>query len=77
MTDHPSATAAFAPQLTLHFSPKACSLAPHIILEESGLPYRAVAVDIRAGQNAQPEYLKINPSGTVPALQAGERGHGI
>ncbi|HVZ45738.1 MAG TPA: glutathione S-transferase N-terminal domain-containing protein [Ramlibacter sp.] len=65
------ASRAFAPQLTLYYSPKACSLAPHIALEESGLPYEAVAVDIRAGQNTTPAYLKINPAGAVPSLAVG------
>ncbi len=58
----------FPPQLTLYYSPKACSLASHIALEESGLPYTAAAVNIRAQDHRRPEYLKLNPSGTVPAL---------
>jgi glutathione S-transferase len=62
----------YPPNLTLYYSPKACSLASHIALEESGLPYEAVSIDIRAGQNVQPDYLKINPSGSVPALAAGD-----
>ena len=58
----------FPPRLTLYYSPKACSLASHIALEESGLPYVAAAVNIRAQEHRRPEYLKLNPSGTVPAL---------
>jgi len=61
-------TPSFPPQLTLYYSPKACSLASHIALEESGLPYTAAAVNIRAQDHRRPEYLKLNPSGTVPAL---------
>ena len=64
---------AFPPELTLYYSPKACSLASHIALEESGLPYKAVAIDIRAGANTRPEYLRLNPGGTVPALGVGDR----
>jgi glutathione S-transferase len=60
------------PQLTLYYSPKACSLASHIALEESGLSYKALSVDIRAGENLDAKYLKINPSGAVPALSAGD-----
>jgi glutathione S-transferase len=59
------------PHLTLYYSPKACSLASHIALEESGLTYDPICVDIRAGQNAEPAYRNINPSGTIPALCAG------
>lgn len=58
----------FPPELILYYSPKACSLAPHIVLEESGLPYATRSVNIRAGEHLRPEYLKLNPSGTVPAL---------
>ncbi|MDH0303295.1 MULTISPECIES: glutathione S-transferase N-terminal domain-containing protein [unclassified Pseudomonas] len=57
------------PDLTLFYSPKACSLASHILLEESGLTYVARAVNIRAGDNRSPEYLQLNPKGTVPALK--------
>lgn len=58
----------FPPSIALYFSPKACSLASHIALEESGLPYRVVDVNIRASLNRSPEYLALNSSGTVPAL---------
>lgn len=61
----------FPPELILFYSPKACSLAPHIVLEESGLPYATRSVNIRAGEHLQAEYLKLNPSGTVPSLAIG------
>lgn len=41
--------------------------------EASGLPYAAVAVNIRAQENRQPAYLRINPSGAVPALGVGDQ----
>ncbi len=62
----------YPPALTLFYSPKACSLASHIALEESGLDYTASAVNIRTGANRKPEYLSINPSGTLPTLKAGD-----
>jgi glutathione S-transferase len=62
----------FSSSLRLYYSPKACSLASHIALEESGLGFEAACVDIRAGANAKPEYLSIVPSGTVPALAVGD-----
>ncbi len=62
----------FPPSLTLYYSPKACSLASHIALQESGLSYNAVCVDIRKGDNTKSDYLIINPSGSVPALGVGD-----
>lgn len=59
------------PDLVLYYSPKACSLASHIALEESGLAYRSVPVDVRTHANRQAEYLAINPLGAVPALAIG------
>jgi len=55
--------------LKLFHSPGACSLAPHIALEEAGAEYEAVRVNLRAGEQKSPEYLAINPKGAVPALQ--------
>lgn len=57
------------PALTLHASPRACSLACHIALEESGLAYQAKIVKIREGQHNTAEYKAINPWGKIPALQ--------
>lgn len=59
---------AFPPKLELYFSPKACSLASHIALEESGLPYKAISVNIRNQENRSPEYLRLNTAGAVPTL---------
>jgi glutathione S-transferase len=67
-----AASTVFPPKLTLYYSPKACSLASHIVLEESRLSYEAICVDIRSGANVGPDYLKINPSAIVPALGAGD-----
>ena len=40
----------------------------HIMLEECGLPYRAHAVNIGAGDQFKPEFLKISPNNKIPAL---------
>lgn len=58
--------------LTLFHSPGACSLAPHVLLEEAGAAFDAVRVPVREGANLKPEYLAINPRGRVPALRVGE-----
>jgi glutathione S-transferase len=56
--------------LTLYYSPGACSLAPHIALEEAGAPYALQLVSIPKGEQQAPEYLSVNPRGKIPALCA-------
>ena len=56
--------------LTLYFSPGACSLASHIGLEESGAPYEAKPILLAKQQQRTDNYLKINPRGKVPSLDA-------
>ena len=55
--------------LTLYFTPGACSMAAHIVLEESGEKYEAKRVDLANGEQRSEAYLKINPQGRVPALR--------
>lgn len=61
----------------LYFSPGACSVAPHIVLEEIGLPYitELMRVDLssKAENITHADYLEINPKGRVPALKIGDR----
>jgi glutathione S-transferase len=52
----------------LYYSPGACSLAVHIVLEEIGVPFEAVQVAIKEGAHQTPEYLALNPQGRVPTL---------
>ncbi len=40
----------------------------HIMLEETGLPYRVHPIDIGAGDQFKPEYLKISPNNKMPAM---------
>ncbi len=40
----------------------------HIALEELGLPYTVVAVDIGAGEQFRPEFLAITPNHRIPAI---------
>lgn len=54
--------------IKLYYSPGACSLAAHIVLEELGVAYEAVEVLISDGAHRRPEFLRINPKGKVPAL---------
>jgi hypothetical protein len=54
--------------LTLYYAPGACSMAAHIVLEESGEKYEEKKVDLAGGEQRTASYLKINPLGRVPVL---------
>ncbi|PTD16822.1 glutathione S-transferase N-terminal domain-containing protein [Sphingomonas fennica] len=55
--------------MKFYFNNGSCSLASHIALEESGLPFETVCVTLAAGQIQQADYLAKNPWGRVPALE--------
>jgi glutathione S-transferase len=55
--------------LTLYFAPGACSMAAHIVMEESGEKYQPQQVDLAGGEQRTEAYLKIHPLGRVPALR--------
>ena len=56
--------------LTLYYSPGACSMAPHIALEEAGATYALQLVSIPKGEQLADEYLPdVTPRGKVPALR--------
>lgn len=40
----------------------------HIMLEECGLPYQAIPVDIGAGAQFRPDFLEISPNNKIPAI---------
>ena len=55
--------------MKLYYSPGACSLSPHIALEESGLSYEAIAAPTKTHKLADgTDYYSINPLGYVPLL---------
>jgi glutathione S-transferase len=54
--------------LTLYYAPGACSMAAHIVLEETGEKYEAKRVDLAKGEQRTEAYMKIHPLGRVPAL---------
>jgi len=53
---------------TLYYGKGAASLAIHAALKEIGVPYELAEVDLDAGQQRSPEYLRLNPRGKVPTL---------
>ena len=54
--------------LKLFYAPNACSLAPHIALNEAGADYEAIKVDTLNGEQRSTQYLALNPKGRVPTL---------
>lgn len=60
------------PDLKLFYAPGACSLAPHIALEETGQPFKPVLIDTKGGEHKRSDYLRINPKARVPALAVGD-----
>jgi glutathione S-transferase len=56
--------------MKLYNSPGACSLSPHIVLLEAGLPFTLEKVDFKTKKTATgADFLTINSKGSVPALQ--------
>lgn len=55
--------------LELFFFPSPNCWKVSIALEELGLPYRIVPIDILAGAQDDPGFLAVNPNGRVPAIR--------
>ena len=43
-----------------------------LFLEETGMPYEAIPIDTRKGEQHKPEYLAINPNAKLPAIVDGD-----
>ena len=54
--------------MILYYAPTACSIAPHIALEEIGADFEPRRIDLAKGEQTSPDYLKISPLGRVPAM---------
>jgi glutathione S-transferase len=55
--------------MKLYYSPGACSLGIHALLEEIGKPYQTEVVSLREGAQFRPEFTSVNPKSKVPTLQ--------
>ena len=56
----------------LHYSPGACSLVVHMVLEELGVPFTLKRVDLQAGEHLGAAFRAVNPKGKVPVLETPE-----
>jgi glutathione S-transferase len=56
----------------LYYYPGNASLAPHMLLEELGLPYALELVDRSVAAHKLPEYMRLNPQGLIPTLVDGD-----
>lgn len=59
--------------MKLYYAPGACSLSPHIVALEAGIPLDLVKVNLKEHKTENGEdYHAINPKGSVPALRLDE-----
>jgi glutathione S-transferase len=58
--------------MQLHYYPSNASMAPHLMLEELGVPFDLVLVDRTQGAHKSPAYLALNPNGLIPVLVDGD-----
>jgi len=55
--------------MKLYLSPGACSLSPHIVAQEAGIPLELKKVDLRTKKVSDgSNYTEVNPKGSVPLL---------
>ena len=54
--------------MKFYMTPGSCSTGIHILLEEAGLVFEAHVLNLPKGDHLRPDYLAINPNGTIPTL---------
>lgn len=58
--------------MKLYFAPKTRATRPRWLLEELGVPYELVSLDLQKGEHKELSYLRVHPLGQVPALVDGD-----
>lgn len=58
--------------IKVYGSPRTSASRCFLLLEELGLPYEEIPVDLARGEQKEAAYLQINPNGKVPAMIDGE-----
>jgi glutathione S-transferase len=58
--------------IQLHYFPSAASMAPHLLLEELGIPFELIKIDKDGGDLDSEAYRKLNPNGLIPVLVDGD-----
>lgn len=54
--------------IKFYYAPMSNASRIHAALAELGVPYEEVRVDLKAGDQKKPEFLKLNPNGKVPTI---------
>lgn len=54
--------------MKLYMTPGSCTTGIHILLEELDRAFEAYVINLPAGDHRKPEYLALNPRGTIPTL---------
>src|ERR1700746_3710502 len=62
--------------IDLYYAPTPNGWKISIMLEELGLPYKVIPVNIRSGDQFKPEFLAISPHNRIPAIVDQERVNG-
>ena len=52
----------------LYWSKDSAAEGPAILMDEAGIEHEKISVDLSKGENWEPHYLAVNPTGYVPAL---------
>ena len=58
--------------MKLYYVPSTRASRPRWLLEELGVPYELARLDPSRGENHEPSYLALNPTGKIPTLVDGE-----